>query len=409
MELFYHFAGFYFPERARGAILCPKDGMPSPNPKKTIFARARSWYSRFERPISSISLVGGFVFDAFALRRVDFFWDNVWVVGHLAIVSICAIWINLLDNTADESGVRPEANPQKLHFWLVNVMQFFFGGILSTYLVFYFRSGTLATSWPFLAILAAAFVANESLKRHYARLAFQVALLFLAFYSFSIYLMPIVLHEISTRVFLVSGVVSLTAIGLVIAVLAAFSRERFKGQSGRLVMLVIAVVFIVMNGLYFLRLIPPLPLSLMDADAYQALTVNGPGRYTVQRENRSTADILPAVRNFFGWNQTVHIMPGDPLFAYTAVFSPTALNVQIIHEWQYYDAVQNAWVTRGRISLPVTGGADGGWRTFSEEFGITAGPWRINVLTPAGFVIGRLRFDVVVQNTEPALTAEEID
>src|ERR1700689_3664406 len=105
-----------------------------------IVQRVRDWYSRFERPISSISLIGGFVFDALTLRRVDLFWDNLWIVGHLVIVTTCAIWLNLLDNTADEHGVRPEEDPQKLHFWLVNVMQFFFGGILSTYLVFYFRS-----------------------------------------------------------------------------------------------------------------------------------------------------------------------------------------------------------------------------------------------------------------------------
>ena len=110
-------------------------------------------------------------------------------------------------------------------------MQFFFGGILSVYLVFYFRSGTIATSWPFLLILALAFIANESLKRHYARLSFQIALLFLAFYSFAIYLMPILLHEISARVFLISGAVSLTAIGIIIIILAVFSRERFAGKA----------------------------------------------------------------------------------------------------------------------------------------------------------------------------------
>jgi Protein of unknown function (DUF2914) len=383
--------------------------MPSRNSKRSIFARARSWYARFERPISSISLVGGFVFDALTLRRVDLFWDNIWVVGHLLIVTVCAIWINLLENVADESGVRPEANPQKLHFWLVNVMQFFFGGILSTYLVFYFRSGTIETSWPFLLILVAAFIANESLKRHYARLAFQIVLLFLAFYSFAVYLVPILLHEISTKAFLISGGVSLAAIGLLIAVLAVFSRERFAGWSGRLVLCAVAAVLALMNGLYFLRLIPPLPLSLMDAGIYQTLTVNGPGWYTVQREVQNKQGLVSAIQNFFNGSQAVHIMPGGQLFAYTAVFSPTALNVQIVHEWQYYDSAKRVWVTRGRIVIPVTGGGNLGWRTFSHVSGITAGPWRVNVLTPEGAVIDRLGFDVIVQGTEPALVTQEID
>ena len=136
----------------------------------SVFSRARSWYARFERPISSLSLVSGFVFDALTLTRVDVLLDNFWVIAHLVIVTTCAVWINLLDNTVGEGGRRPETDPARLHFWLVNVMQFFFGGILSVYLVFYFRSGTIATSWPFLLILAFAFIANERLKRHFARL-----------------------------------------------------------------------------------------------------------------------------------------------------------------------------------------------------------------------------------------------
>jgi hypothetical protein len=380
-----------------------------PNQKRNVFAWLRNWYGRFERPISSISLVGGFIFDALTLRRVDLFWDNVWVVGHLTIVTVCAIWINLLDNTANEHGVRPEEDPQKLHFWLVNVMQFFFGGILSTYLVFYFRSGTLAASWPFLLILAAAFIANESLKRHYARLVFQISLLFLAFYALAIYLMPIFLHEISTKVFLISGGVSLAAIMIVITILALFSHERFTKQNGWSAAAAIVIILATMNGLYFFRLIPPLPLSLMDGGIDQVLIVNGPGQYTVRHDVQNKNDPLFAIQDFFNWSQTVHIMPGDPLFAYTTIFSPTALNVQIIHEWQYYDTAQNAWITRGRIVLPVTGGADNGWHTFSEVSGITAGSWRVNVLTSTGEVISRLRFNVVTQNTEPELATEEIN
>jgi hypothetical protein len=370
---------------------------------------ARNWYGRFERPISSISLIGGFVFDALTLHRVDIFWDNVWVVGHLTIVTLCAIWINLLSDAADENDVHPEANPRQLHFWLVNVMQFFFGGILSTFLVFYFRSGTLATSWPFLLILVAAFIANESLKRRYARLAFQISFLFLAFYAFAIYLVPIFLHEIGARAFLVSGGVSVAAILIVITIIALFSHDRLAGRNGRRTLFAIAIILVMINTLYFFRLIPPLPLSLMDASVNQSLVVNGPGQYTLGQENQNVGNILYAVQRFLSSDQTVHIMPGDPLFVYTSVFSPTALDVQIVHEWQYYDATRKAWVTRGRITLPVTGGEDDGWHTFSEETGVTAGSWRVNVLTSAGDTLGRLNFTVVMQNTEPTLVTEEVN
>lgn len=378
--------------------------------EKSVFGILRSIYGRFERPISSFSLVAGFVFDALTLRRVDVFWDNFWVVAHLAIVTICAVWVNLLDNTPDANGIHPEADPHRIHFWLVNAMQFFFGGLLSVFLVFYFRSGTIATSWPFLLILAVAFIANESLKRRYARVSFQIALLFLSFYAFAIYLMPMILHKISTRVFVISGAVSVFAIIFILLILAASSHDRFAGRSGWAVVGSIAGILVLVNGLYFLNLIPPLPLSLKDADVYHSLVVNGPGDYRVTSEYQKTSGIasIDFLARFFALRQTVHIKPGDPLWAYTAVFSPTALNTKIVHEWQYYNRVSGQWVTRALVPLSVVGGRGGGYRTFSEVTGITAGRWRVDVETLGGQVIGRLNFNVVVQSKEPPLQTEII-
>ncbi|MGA8183560.1 MAG: DUF2914 domain-containing protein [Terriglobia bacterium] len=378
--------------------------------KKRILTLARRGYSRLERPISSLSLVGGFVFDALTLRRVDVFWENFWVAGHLAIVTVCVIWINLLDDAVDGDGRRPEANPQKLHFWLVNLMQFFFGGLLSIYLVFYFRSGTIGTSWPFLLMLALAFIANETLKRRYARLSFQMALLFLALYSFAIYLMPILLHRISSRVFLISGGVSVAAIVIVLLILAVFSRHRLAGRKGWATLASIAGILVIVNGLYFLNLIPPLPLSLKDAGVYHSLTVNGPGDYTVAGEKQTRDGIasIDFIRRFLSLRQTVHIKPGDSLTFFTAVFCPTQLSTKIVHEWEHYDRAQGEWVTRHRVPLHVAGGRDGGYRTFSVVSAITPGLWRVDVETPGGQAIGRFNFRVVVQDGEPPLQTETI-
>lgn len=381
-----------------------------PLPIKSVLLRLRSLYGRFERPISSLSIVGGFVFDALVLRRVDVFWDNFWVVAHLAIVTACAVWINLLDDSADERGTRPEANPRRLHFWLVNVMQFFFGGILSVYLVFYFRSGTIATSWPFLLLLALTFIANESLKRGFARLWFQTALLFLAFYAFAIYMVPIVVHEVSTRVFWLSSVVSVAAIAAILLIVAALSRRRFAGGRGWFVFGSLAGILAIVNGLYFLNVIPPLPLSLKDAGIYHSLVAKGPGDYTVTVEPH-TANALASITSlthFFAFTQTVHITPGESLAVYTAVFAPTALSMKIIHEWQYYDPATGAWITRHRVPLTVVGGRGGGYRTFSRESGFTAGRWRVNVETQTGQLIGRLNFHAIVQNSKPPLLEESI-
>ena len=57
-----------------------------------------SWYLRNERWISSLSLVGGFVFDIFALKRIDLFFDNLWVAAHLVIAALGILLINIHEN-----------------------------------------------------------------------------------------------------------------------------------------------------------------------------------------------------------------------------------------------------------------------------------------------------------------------
>src|ERR1700722_700026 len=230
-----------------------------PEEKKTLLSRAQNFYARIEGPFSSLSLIAGFVFDAVTLTRVDEFWENFWVVGHLAIVTVCALLIHLIENEAGN-----EENPAKLHFWLVNIMQFFFGGIFSTFLVFYFRSGTIVSSWPFLLLLAIAFIANERFKRHYARLAFQLSLIFLSYYAFAIYLLPLLFHTINDWIFILSGIVALAAIGAFAMILKKFSREHFTWKAKLATVGGIVVIFGTVNALYFTNLIPPLPISLKN-------------------------------------------------------------------------------------------------------------------------------------------------
>ena len=110
-----------------------------------------------------------------------------------------------------------------------------------------------------------------------------------------------------------------------------------------------------------------------------------------------------------GWQAFFQMYPnfrevaGDSVYAYSAVFSPTNLNITIVHQWQHYDENQKKWITTFTISLPVTGGRGGGFRTYSESSNLAAGKWRVNIETEQGQIIGRLRFNIVPVNTEPML------
>ncbi len=357
------------------------------------FTKLKNWYGKYERPISSLSLIGGFVFDAVTLKRVDLFWENVWVVGHLVIVGLCIILVHAL-----EKGEGDEANPSKTHFWLVNILQFFFGGILSTYLVFYFRSSDITVAWPFMLILAASFAANEVLKRHFVRLAFQISQLYLSVFAFAVFIVPVIIHKIGDGIFILSGASSLVVIGLYLAVLNYFAKKPIK-QSWKTITLSVSGIFILMNVFYFTKLLPPIPLSLKDAGVFYSIVRNYQGDYVAISEQKNLWEYFTLYPDF-------HYISGQPVYVYTAVFSPSGLNTAIAHQWQKKDALGN-WITVDTVSLKVVGGRDGGFRTYSQKtFNLSPGNFRVNVQNKQGQTIGRVRFNLVLADLMPKVVEE---
>lgn len=346
-----------------------------------VLAYLRDFYGRFERPISSLSLILGFVFDAITLSRVDMLWENLWVATHLLIVAVCIILINRGEMTEGD-----EKNPSKPHFWLVNILQFFFGGILSTYLVFYFRSGALSVNWPFILLLIVAFWANERLKRKYVRLDFPIILFYLSLFSFSIFIVPVLLHSIGTKIFLLSGLVSLV---FMVIFLFIFHHATDKLRKNRkVVFLSVVSIFMIVNVLYFTNLIPPIPLSLKDSGVYHFISRNDSGGYEVISEKTTW-------KNFFILYDDFHVNTEDFVFIYTSVFSPPDLNTEIVHHYEYYDPILKLWLDDGMVPLSVIGGRDSGFRTYSTKSGLSPGHYRVRVETLGGQTIGTVRFNVV--------------
>jgi hypothetical protein len=365
---------------------------------RSLLQRANRFAPRYVRAqlsLSSVSLVGGFVFDAVTLKRIDMLWENFWVVVHLLVVALCIFWV-----THDESSnAERQAGAAKLDSWLIYLLQFVFGGLLSTFMVFYFRSGAFWVSWPFYLLLTAAFIANEKLKSWYARLEYQLSVFFLSLFCFMIFILPVVLHAIGRLVFMLSGIVSLLLWWLFVGMLRRRAKEGFS-RHAQTVFAATPVIFVVVNALYFMNVIPPLPLSLQDASVYHSIVRTDAGAYLAQSESQGWLGVFRLAPRF-------HSAPGAPIYFYSAVFSPTSLNTEIIHEWQTYDG-KRGWITADRIPLSVRGGRDGGYRTYSVKSGLKPGAWRVNVEIPTGAILGRFRFNVLPQSGEPARLQTEL-
>ncbi|MHB0978059.1 MAG: DUF2914 domain-containing protein [Minisyncoccota bacterium] len=352
----------------------------------------QSWYQKYERRVSSFSLLGGFIFDTLTLSRVDALRDNLWVAINLVLVAVCIILLNRL-----ESSPKQRKTASK-HFWLITALQFAFGTLIGTFVIFYFRSASLIVSWPFILLLVLALIANEGLKKHYDRLSFQVSFFFLSIFLFSIFIVPVLIHQIGPAIFLLSGMVSLILLRFFFYMFNKFSGVDFK-KHRQTIRLSVSTIFILINILYFTNLIPPIPLSLKEAGVYHSIGRDASGNYVVEFEDYGW-------REFFSPYPNLHITPNQMVYVYSAVFSPASFNTGIIHEWQHFDTTTNKWTTEGEVDLNVLGGRDGGYRTYSTREGLTDGRWRVNVLTSSRQVLGRLRFNVVYTNIEPVLSVE---
>ncbi|HAO64973.1 TPA: hypothetical protein DCQ44_03265 [Candidatus Taylorbacteria bacterium] len=356
-----------------------------------------AWYLRNERWISSLSLVGGFIFDIFALKRIDLFWENLWVGAHLGVAALGILLINLHENKKHK--LSPKFS-RIIHFWLIITIQFAFGGLLSTFLVFYFRSGTLSASWPFLLFLAIVFVLNELLKHHYTRLIFQTSVLYISIYSFAIFIVPVIVHQFGAAIFILSGLFSLAALGFFLFLLQFVARERYK-QSRWPLFGTIAGITLLINVLYFTNLIPPIPLSLKDAGVYHSIVHTADGNYEVTGEQKS-------FWSFFQPYETFHEISGQPVYVFSSIFSPNGLSTQVIHEWQHYDETTKKWVIMNQTELSIVGGREGGFRTYSIKIVNIPGLWRVEVKTPQGQHIGRIKFNIVNVGVTPDLVTTNL-
>src|SRR6478736_8530300 len=168
------------------------------------FEPAISWARRHERKISALSLAGGFAFDSYAFGRIDHALTQAVFIVYLLVAGISIGVLHVLESRPD--GRKPSDKTRTI---LVAITQFALGCLLSGFCVFYIRSASLTSSWPFLLAMAAIFIGNEYMRRYHARLVFSALLFFFALYSYAILLVPLVIGRIGRLPFLASGVLAL--------------------------------------------------------------------------------------------------------------------------------------------------------------------------------------------------------
>jgi len=370
-------------------------GMSAEGAPRRFFAgtasRMAEVYRRYEKFAAVPIFAVGFLWDSLTLTRIDNPVDNILLVGYLALLGLMIVF-----TLRAQGGRMPPRWTRRLapHFpWAI---QFCFGALFSSYVVYYFKSASFTRTQFFFLALVFLLVANEFLQDRLENAALLAAFYSFCFLSFLAFFLPVLLAAVNEWIFLLAGLISL---GASLGVFFLGFRHHPGGweRPMRRTALWMGSVVGTVTVLYFANLIPPVPLALKDAGIYHRVS-RTPEGYLVHYV------APPRWRFWVDGESPFYLSPGDSVYCYTAVFAPGRLRVPVRHVWSRRTA--DGWVETDPIAFGIRGGRDGGYRGYTAKRNVTPGKWRVELETLRGQTLGLVTFDVVAApDPPPPLTA----
>lgn len=346
-----------------------------------LVKRPMNAYIKYRKFLPLVAFFTGFGWDSFTLRRIDAFVDNLILLCYLLLLGTLILIFHLVDKRV----LKKDFLDKRVE-WFPIAIQFFVGGLFSAYVVFYFHSASLSKTALFFIILVGLLVANEFLKERLTNMYLQMALFFLAAFSFFTFFLPVLLKEMNGYVFLLGGFLSLAMVWGVLFYLLYRSAIRSKEQYWKICGL-LGGMFLVLNLFYAMNWIPPVPLSLKKGGIYHHVERVG-NQYKLKFESPRWYQFRKDSDNPFTY------APDDTVYCFAAVFAPTELKKGIYHHWQQYSDKRGEWITTDKLRYNITGGRDGGYRGYSFKKNIQPGDWRVEVKTEDEMLLGQIRFTI---------------
>lgn len=339
--------------------------------------------------MSALFFASGVTYDTLTLTRIDRLQDNLILLLYLVALGFLIVLTGRLGAAAVEPAtIEPQGSPLarfliKAQPFYPKAMQFLLGGLFSAYAIFYSRSATLTLTGVFLGVLVLLLMANEFLHDRLSNLRLLVALYALASFSFFTFFLPVMVGTIGTWVFLLGVALS---VGVTLHVVQLIYR-RNPDRSQKEVVLVggpaVALIGLLV-GFYFLNWIPPVPLSMKFGGMYREV------------QKQDDRFVLSFDRTWYQvWKRSQNPFPADePIYCFTAVFAPVALNTTVYHHWYFRTNSSRPFVHADKIPIKIAGGREGGYRAYTFKQRLDPGDWRVDVETEDGRVVGQVSVEV---------------
>ncbi|MCB1198438.1 MAG: hypothetical protein KDK51_08685, partial [Deltaproteobacteria bacterium] len=286
-----------------------------------------------------IGLVAGFTFDILTLGRIDQTWSLIQQGGFLLMVFI-VLYLHERPALAASWGKSFDV------FWKYHesILQFFMGGLLSAYTLFYFKSASSWTVLGFVLFLLLLMFLNEKKGLHDLGFPIRYAMASLCVCSFMIYLFPILFHIVDARIFALSIFASILLYFLWMKLLIPKAHWKTPSALKKIsVGVAVPMAFVVLYGC---KIIPPVPLAAKKMGVYH--DVKRDGKDYVLYYNR------PWYLFWQKGDQRFYAAEGDKVYFFASVFAPTSLKHKIYVHWQ--KRVQEGWQSSDRIPIQIVGG-----------------------------------------------------
>ena len=161
-----------------------KSAAPADRPFRSKIA---ALYHRYEE-YTGIAIFGiGFIWDSFTMTRVDNMIDNVILLFYLAIIAAMIIL-----TLRRQCGAALPKWIQKIESRFLWAMQFCFGGLFSSYVIFYFKSASWTRTQFFFLILVCLWVGNEFLQHKLRNQELLAVLYCFCLFSFLAFFLPVI-------------------------------------------------------------------------------------------------------------------------------------------------------------------------------------------------------------------------
>lgn len=353
------------------------------------YQRVKAFYKKYESFFMPALIIWGFIYHYFTFKVIPYTDVLYLVFGYLALATLTIIFMHVYDLGYITQKLR------YVRLFVPLLLQFAIGSMIGGVFIFYWFSGSIFVSWPFILLVVVLIVGLEFYKHYLENPVVQFALYNFATFLLLAVALPYFFRSIDPGYFIAAGWGSLI---LTLAVVFLLRKSPAIEQYRNKITIASLFIFVTMNTFYFANLIPPVPLSIRDAGVYHEVIKSG-NDYLVQAEPRNFWQRLRPI-------PTIHLGPSERAYVYTSIYSPTSLNTDIVHDWQHYDDAQKKWVSVSQVSFHLTGGRQDGFRGYSYKTNVEAGKWRVYTKTPRGQIIGRYQFTVEQVAEAPALVQE---